>query len=117
MCCALGANRLQLQRKAFCSPSFAVKLRDTVNSPIPADLKTTLERNAHHSRRIRDRRRSAIRRGLNDQGLTIWSKIPPSAKWVFCAFCQPPKTSSMVMSRTWVNWFAYLAAAFSERGR
>jgi len=22
---------------------------------------------------------------------TIWSKMPPSAKWVFCAFCQPPK--------------------------
>ena len=26
----------------------------------------------------------------------IWSNTPPSAKWVFWAFCQPPNAWSMV---------------------
>lgn len=38
-------------------------------------------------------------------------RIPPSAKCVFCAFCQPPNTSSMVMSFALANCSPCLADA------
>ena len=47
----------------------------------------------------------------------ISSNTPPSAKWVFWALAQPPKTSSMVNSFTGANCLAYLAAILASRGR
>ena len=47
----------------------------------------------------------------------IWSKTPPSSKWVFCALRQPPKTSSMVTSFTGAKVLAYFAAILGSRGR
>ena len=54
---------------------------------------------------------------LDQRFSLIWSKTPPSSKWVFCALRQPPKTSSMVTSFTGANCLAYLAATFGSRGR
>jgi hypothetical protein len=36
--------------------------------------------------------------------------MAPSAKWVFCAFCQLPNTSSTVNSFTFVKLLANFAA-------
>ena len=46
----------------------------------------------------------------------IWSNTPPSAKCAFCAFCQPPNTSSMVTGLTGANCFANCAATLASRG-
>ena len=43
----------------------------------------------------------------------IWSNTPPSVKWVFWAFCQPPKASSMVKSFS----LASLVGTFLSIGR
>ena len=47
----------------------------------------------------------------------IWSKTPPSLKWVSCALDQPPNTSSMVNKVTFENCALYFSAAFASRGR
>jgi hypothetical protein len=46
-----------------------------------------------------------------------WSYSAPSLKWSFCAFVQPPKTSSTVKVLTFGKAFAYLASTLAERGR
>ena len=47
----------------------------------------------------------------------IWSNVPPLEKCSFCAFVQPPNSSSMVNSFSFGNAFSYFFATSASRGR
>ena len=49
--------------------------------------------------------------------LLIWSNVPPLEKCSFCAFVQPPNSSSMVNSFSFGNAFSYFFATSASRGR